>query len=862
MRFDNLKLGLTASILLLLLFLISPAILSKNQVNALDPKMLPTGQLIHPAGQTLGFDQRPVDIALSSDKKILFVKCIQNLIIVDAVKLVELQRLPYPKGEAGSMHGLAVSAGGVYVTGSHKTLLNVCQNEDGHWRWCQELALSKDNSNPCGVVLSPDKQLAYVCLSMRNSVAIVDLAAGKLLKEIPTGVCPVSICLDKDGRNAYVSNFGGRHSRAGEHVENSAGTPVLVDDRSIPSSGTISSIDLVAGENTGELAVGLHPADLKFSADGKLLFVANANSDSISIVNPATFKVAETIPVSIHPKLPFGSIPDALCLSADGRWLFTANGGNNALAIVELSSKARSSTVKGFIPAGWFPGALCCDDKILFVANTKGEPSRLNNPGAQKFTSTHVRGSISKLSIPTTDELLKYSKQVKDDSGVNQILSSMNEKARQGRQALPVPERVGEPSSIEHVVYVIKENRTYDQVFGDLPKGNNDPALCTYGREVTPNHHALAEEFVLLDNYYCNGVVSADGHQWATQGVLTDYQEKMFGGHPRGYDFGTDPLANAACNFLWDSALQHGLSFRNYGEFDFPNLVPDTTSWFDVYANFKKTDQQLRFQQSVPMDRLRKYTCAEYPGWNLAIPDVLRVQVFLKELKQYEKNGNLPNLLIVYLPQDHTAGLSKDHPSPRACVADNDLALGQLVEGISHSRFWAKTAIFVNEDDPQDGWDHVDGHRSPCLVISPYAKRQLVLSRFYNQDSVLHTIERILGLPSSNQMTAQAAVMDECFTSVPDLTPYNSKPNQIELDERAGKHVSKASKEELKLIATSNRLDFSRPDRINDDTFNRILWHASKGMNARYPAKLAGAHGRGLKNLKLQLIDTRETDDD
>jgi hypothetical protein len=405
---------------------------------------------------------------------------------------------------------------------------------------------------------------------------------------------------------------------------------------------------------------------------------------------------------------------------------------------------------------------------------------------------------------------------------------------------------------------VIKENRTYDQVFGDMARGNNDSSLCTYGREVTPNHHALADEFILLDNYYCNGVVSADGHQWATQGVITDYQEKMFGGHPRGYDFGTDPLANAGCNFLWDSALQHGLSFRNYGEFDFPELVSKTDNWFDVYAEFKKS-QQVKFQQSILMDTLRKYSCPDYPGWNLAIPDVMRVQCFLKELKQYEKTGDLPRLLIVYLPQDHTAGVSKDHPSPRALIADNDLALGQLIDGISHSRFWPKTVIFVNEDDPQDGWDHVDGHRSLCLVVSPYAKRNAVISKFYNQDSVLRTMERILGLPSSNQLTAVAPLMDDCFTAKPDLTPYTAKANQIALDERSLKVDSSMSKDERNLIAATKRLDLSRPDRINDDTFNRILWHASKG-NAQYPSKVAGAHGKGLKNLHLKLVPAKNDD--
>ena len=342
-------------------------------------------------------------------------------------------------------------------------------------------------------------------------------------------------------------------------------------------------------------------------------------------------------------------------------------------------------------------------------------------------------------------------------------------------------------------------HRTYDQLFGDLPRGNNDPKLCTFGRAITPNQHALAEEFALLDNYYCNGVVSADGHQWATQGAVSDYREKTTGGYTRGYSFaGTDALCYAGCNFIWDSTLLAGRSFRNYGEFDLPTVVP-TANWFDIYRDFAKKEGKIKFRiyrdfakkegkikfrQSIPVETLRKYTCPTYPGWNLAIPDALRMEAFLSEFRQYEKSGQWQNLVIVYLPQDHTAGTNHDVPSPRACVADNDQAVGRLVEAISHSRFWANTAIFINEDDPQAGWDHVDGHRSICLVISPYVKRQVVVSQFYNQCSVLHTIERILDLPTTSQLVAQSPLMTACFTEKPDLTPYQARPAEVPIDER------------------------------------------------------------------------------
>ena len=401
-------------------------------------------------------------------------------------------------------------------------------------------------------------------------------------------------------------------------------------------------------------------------------------------------------------------------------------------------------------------------------------------------------------------------------------------------------------------MYVIKENRTYDQLFGDLPRGNNDPKLCTFGRAITPNQHALAEEFVLLDNYFCNGIVSADGHQWATQGAVSDYREKTTGGYTRGYSFaGDDALCYAGCNFLWDSTLLAGRSLRNYGEFNLSTVVP-RANWFEVYRDFAEKKGKIAFRHSIATETLRKYTCPTYPGWNLAIPDALRLDIFLKEFHEYEKSGQWQNLVIVYLPQDHTAGTRRDVPSPRACVADNDQAVGRLVEAISHSRFWPRTAIFVNEDDPQAGWDHVDGHRSICLVVSPYAKRRAVVSQFYNQCSVLHSIERILDLPTTSQLVAQSPLMSACFTEKPDLAPYRARPAGVPLDERNAA-IDTLQGKARQLAEASGRFDLSEPDRVDDDTMNHILWHSCMGMGTAYPAEFAGAHGKGLKRLGLKL---------
>jgi phospholipase C len=449
---------------------------------------------------------------------------------------------------------------------------------------------------------------------------------------------------------------------------------------------------------------------------------------------------------------------------------------------------------------------------------------------------------------------------VREDALVPQTLAAW-EKAQSGVKPTPVPKRVGEPSVFEHVVYIVKENRTYDQIFGDMPKGNNDPTLCTFGREVTPNHHAIAEQFVLLDNFYCNGVNSADGHAWVTEGLANDYLEKSFGGFARSYPFpGDDANAFSSAGFIWDNVLLHGLSFRNYGEMSVTRR-PSGTTWKDIYDDWKSQANKIELKHDIAIETLRKYSCPTSPGWNMTITDQRRADAFLAEFAEHQASGQFPNLTIIYLPQDHTSGTNPGTPTPAAMVADNDLALGRIVEAISRSAFWPKTCIFVIEDDPQNGFDHVDGHRSPCLVISPYTKRGAVVSNFYNQTSVLHTMELMLALPPMNQFDAMAPVMRECFTAKPDLTPYTCVPNTVPLDQMNPPKTA-LSGVMLDLAEQSERLPLDLPDRCDENTLNRIVWHATKGAAARYPAEFAGAHGKGLKKLHLKLDGTRDDDDD
>jgi len=557
--------------------------------------------------------------------------------------------------------------------------------------------------------------------------------------------------------------------------------------------------------------------------------------------------VLEQIGVRPDPALPFGSITNALALSPDERTLYAANGGNNALAVVRLSRGA-PSTLAGFIPTGAFPGAIAVQGSRLFVANVKGEGSRGTSEGQQGWNSPRVRGSVS--CIPEFDAatLAQWTERALRGARVPQAQRSAGSRARSGVRPRPVPQKPGEPSPIEHVVYVIKENRTYDQVFGDLPQGNGDPSLCVFGREVTPNQHALAESFVLLDNYYCNGVVSADGHQWATQGLVVDYVEKQFGGWTRSYDLGTDALTYAANGFLWDAVLLRGLSFRNYGEFGFARIDEPQGTWFDVQAAARAGS--FRSSRQISIATLARYSAPDYPGWHMKISDQLRIDRFLAEFRAMEQSGDFPSFVIVYLPQDHTSGLDENAPTPRAHVADNDLAVGRLIEALSKSRFWPSIAVFVNEDDPQNGWDHVDGHRSTCLVVSPWAKRGVVLSRFHNQTSVLRTMGLILGLPPLSQQDAAARPMEECFTEEPDFTPFTALPNRIPLDEPNPKKNAPAAA----------AFDLSAPDRIDDDAFNRVIWYSVRG-DEPYPEQLSGAHGKGLGALGLELAGDEDDDD-
>jgi YVTN family beta-propeller protein len=702
-------------------------------------------------------------------------------------------------------------------------------------------------------LLSPTELL--VTSTRGNSVQLVNLATGQSEQVIRAGVAPFTVLKVAEDR-CYVTNWGGDPPRPGDPQAISSGTPIRIDPRTgVANHGSVSVLAAVPGrwKQVKTIEVGLHPCAMARSRNGRFVYVANAASDTVSVIDTRTDAVVQTIRCRPEGRLPFGSGPNALALSPDGRTLYVANGTNNCVAVVRLGSRAfdgpaaglpEPSEVRGLIPTGWYPGAILLspDGQKLYVANIKGHGSLSQPRPTEKGKNSHDHlGSVSVIDVPDAATLAHYTETVNRNNRLAYSLAGLD-RPRRGVKAAPVPERHGEPSVFKHVLYIIKENRTYDQLLGDMKEGKGDPRLVMFGEEVTPNHHALARQFTLFDNFYCSGVLSADGHTWVNEAYVSDYLERSFGGFTRSYpDDGSDPLAYVPTGFLWDNALAHGKTLRNYGEYVHNEYQPQKPSWSDWYNEYLKPggNPNLKVTVKAQLRSLEPYTHSGYPWFPLVVPDVYRARLFIEDLKKDEARGEFPNLVYVTLPCDHTNGTRPGSPTPRAMVADNDLGLGQIVEALTRSKFWPQMCIFVVEDDPQNGFDHVDAHRTVALVISPYTKRKFVDHTNYNQTGMVKTIEMILGLPPMNQLDLSATPMRFCFTDKPDLTPYTCLPNRIPLDEMnppLGKLQGKARYWAERSLA----LNLEEGDEADEDTLNRILWHATRGYNTPYPEEYAG----------------------
>ncbi len=821
---------------------------------------LPTKQIIHTPGQSVFFGGRPVDLALSPDGQTVYVKDSIRLIVITVTNWKTLEITNYP-GSGASVHGIAVSHDGshVYITGALNELYEWTVTTKGFVNFSRTISLPP-GADPCGLALTPDDATAYVCLSISNSLAVVNLAEGSITQQIKVGIAPWDVVINTNATTAYVSDWGGRVPTNGDLTGPSAGSAVVVDNRGIGSSGVLSVVDLVRNQVVAELPTGLHPSALKLSADESRLYVANANSDTVTVINTQTKSVQETIATTLDPRIPPGSAPGGLALSSDGATLYVANGGNNALAVVQLPNASHTnSLLQGFIPVDWYPGAVVTDASNLYIANVKGIGPRSGQPTIATYDVFNPVGSANKIPLPASETLDKYTAQVQENGRLPQMLLTQAP-AQAGQTPVPVPRHVGEPSVFQHVLYIIKENKTYDIMFGDLPQGNGNSNLCIFPRFVSPNHHALADQFVLLDNYYCNGVQSTDGHAWCTEANANDYLEKSYGGYYRSAGYGGDALAVSASGFIWNNVLQHGLTFHNYGELEFSFPQPSST-WLQIYADYTNHTGAINYSTYTLLKPLQPYSTTNAAGYNLGIPDQVRADAFLNEFQAAQSNGVWPDFTILYLPGDHTSGSTPGFPTPSACVADNDLALGRVIQAVTQSRFWSNTVVFVIEDDPLSSYDHVDGHRSICLVVSPYTKRGQTVSTFYNQTGLVHTMEQIMGLPPMNQMDALSPLMTDCFTTNADYTPYLALPTNIPLNTMNPGTFGALSRKDRYWASQSLKQDFSKPDLADDNILNRIIWYSVRG-DARYPAEFTGAHGKGLKKLGLMLTKNQQVDPD
>jgi DNA-binding beta-propeller fold protein YncE len=834
----------------------------------------PVNQLVASAGTFVELPGiRPNALALSPDRKLLVTSgLVRELIVADPVTGKILQRAPFPAGEQTapavsaqildadedsklSQTGLVFSPDGtrIYLSDVNGDLKVFSVGPDQKVSPLFSIPLPPANAPgrakdiPTGLAVSADGKKLYVALNVANRVAELDATSGKLLRTWPVGVAPFGVALAHG--KIYVSNWGGRRP-AGDSLTGPIGTSgtVRVDENSVASEGSVTVINPAnASAPPVEIVTGRHASALAVSPNGRFLVCANAGSDTLSVIDTRADQVVETFSARQNPGDPFGAQPNALAFDSSGKRLFVCNGTQNAVAVFKF--KPGETELLGLIPAGWFPGAIVYDArrKAIDVANLKSIAPMMEKARKVKgrgYNTHQYYGSLSLIPVPGK-KALKTGTQTALANLRYPLLAQARLPARPNQAPVPVPERVGEPSVFQHVIYFIKENRTYDQVLGDVQAGNGSADLCMFGARVTPNEHKFVTEFTLLDNTYCCGILSADGHQWTDSALAGDYVERSFAGWPRSYPAGGEPdgrdaLAYSPAGFIWNNAAAHGRTVADFGEFTTPHHVWKATgkivkSWADSYHDFLTGADAIAYSCEPDIASLKPFLVTNYLGFDLTVPDVCRAAWFIQDLKQYEASGNFPNLVIVWLPNDHTSGAKPGEPTPEAQAADNDLAFGQIVEAVSHSPFWTNTCIFGIEDDPQNGWDHVSAYRTTAYVISPYTKRHQVVGTQYNNTSLLRTMELMLGLPPMNQMDATATPMFDCFTNTPDFTPYDAVTNQVPLDQM--NPVEQAIRDPVlrQDAEISARLPLDQEDKCPEDLFNHILWRAAKGSQTPYP---------------------------
>lgn len=747
---------------------------------------LPTGICLDPTGRSIAAGNMPLAMVLSPEGDRLVLSLSgwrqQGIQVIDRHTGTVVQTIPQPS----AFLGLAFSNDGrtLYVSGGNEDAIYRYAWRDKQATLIDSIILApkeprRDGTRfPAGIAVSHDDKLLFVAENIGDSLAVVDLETKRVVQRLQTEAYPYAVAISA-AKEVYVSAWGGQ---------------------------TVSVF--AAGEGAvkerGKISVGRHPSALLLNRDGSRLFVASASTNSIAVVDTKRMRVLTRL-LDAPPAGPNqGSTPNALALSHDGSRLYVAEADNNAVAVFQIAGMARgrgASRLIGRVPVEWYPVALLMTQDSLFVLNGKGKGTRANPPfptpdvelsdDSVDYTLGQLNGTITILPAVTKPvELMQLTKRV-----------------ARANNWTNAPRRLKKYPPFKHVIYVIKENRTYDQVLGDLPQSDGDPSLVFFPRAISPNHHALAERFGLFDRFFCNAEVSSQGHVWSTAGYVTDYAEKTI---PSLYSSRRDPndrgdVDEPSLGYLWNAAIRKGLTLRNYGEFG--ERVPNNNP-----------NEPVRYRATKPA--LDRYTSREYPAYNMDIMDQVRVDVWLKEFQQFVRQENLPALQIMHLPGDHTSGGRPGKRTPKAHMADNDLALGRMVEAVSNSPYWKDTVFFVLEDDAQDGPDHVDSHRSVLLVISAYNPSGTI-HRFVNTTDVLATMEEILGLEKLSKFDYYGRPLLEIFTATPDLTPYVALKSEHPLDELNPPTSPTAQ--------ASLELDLDRVDAADEDKFNRILWSLLKG---------------------------------
>ncbi|MFL6214194.1 MAG: beta-propeller fold lactonase family protein [Blastocatellia bacterium] len=760
---------------------------------------LPTGAWLDPAGRSFDVGNMPLAIVLAPEGNHFILSL--NGWREQGVQVVERAtgRVTQTLKQPAAFFGLAFSPDGqtLYASGGNEDAVYRYSWRDGKATLIDQIQLAEKKLHqdgtryPAGLAVSRDGRYLYVAENLADTLAVVEVASKRILQRLKTDHYPYAVTISSDGI-VYVSAWGGNSVSVFQ-----AKADVLTE--------------------AGKIVVGRHPSALTLNTQGTRLFVACASADRVAVVDTTKRRVIKELTDSPPAGPREGSTPDALALAPDGSRLFVAEADNNAVAIFDLSSATAGSTTKaakdalaGRIPVGWYPTALVAAADSLWVLNGKGHgtganPDRRNpktyaeGPGTS-YVLGQLNGTITELPLRA------------DAAGLQRWTARVGELNSWGRAR----SKASYPP-FKHVIYIIKENRTYDQIFGDLKEGDGDPSLLFFPRTVTPNHHALAERFGLFDRFFVNAEVSWQGHQWSTSAYSTDYTEKTT---PSGYshrrgspeDDDEGNVDEPINGYLWDAALRAKITLRNYGEFAAPVKVKNAPPGTPRYRAVKAA--------------LAPHTHPDYPPFDMAISDQKRADIWLDELQTFVTKGTLPALEIIHLPCDHTSGAHPGKRTPSAYVADNDLALGRMIEALSKTPFWKETVVFVLEDDAQDGPDHVDSHRSVLMVISPY-NRAGVLHRFVNTTDVIATMEEMLGLEPLSQFDYYGRPLRDIFSAEPDLRPFQAlTPAQslTEMNQPRGRNA-----------AASRRLDFSKEDVADMNLFNRVLWRAIKGDDVPYP---------------------------